>query len=158
MPPQHPDIEPIAFLLGTWSGTGRGDYPTIEPFEYAETVSFTHIGKPFLRYDQRTHRINAQEAGMPLHGEAGYLRVGSGLVELVIAQPTGIVEIHEGRVDGTRLELSCRLVRGTNSAVDVTDVDRRITVSGDTLSYELWMTAVGQQHQFHIAADLQREA
>lgn len=157
MPDLHEDLRPVEFLLGTWTGTGRGDYPTIDPFEYAETVSFTHIGKPFLHYAQRTHRLDGPEAGTPLHSEAGFLRAVPDGIELVIAQPTGIVEIHTGTVEGTSLRLECLYVRGTPTAVEVSAVERIVSVDGDDLNYELWMTAVGQPHQFHLAAALTRQ-
>lgn len=159
----HPDVEPLAALLGTWAGEGEGKYPTIEPFRYREEVVFGHVGKPFLTYRQATVHLGT---GLPAHAETGYLRtVGGGRVELVLAHPTGIAEVAGGAVetsegsDGrSRLDLRLMSIRvaATPTAKDVTSIERRIEVVGDVLRYDLAMGAVGQPHQHHLAAELHR--
>ncbi len=152
-PALHEDLQSVGFLLGTWRGQGRGEYPTIEGFAYEEEISFTHVGKPFLFYHQRTWSTD----GRPLHTEAGYVRpVDADAAELVIAQPTGITEIHSGPVDGTTLRLRSVQVGLAPTAVDVRSTARTITVDGDELSYRFDMAAVGQPFQFHLAATLRR--
>src|ERR1700678_2738771 len=57
LPPEHPAIAPFSFLLGRWVGTGKGDYPTIDPFDFFQEVTFSHIGKPYLIYTSRSWRL-----------------------------------------------------------------------------------------------------
>jgi hypothetical protein len=147
VPDLHPGITTLAPLLGTWSGSGSGDYPTIAPFGYTEEVSFGHIGKPFLTYTQRTR----SESGQPLHAETGYLRMPAAhRVELVLAHPTGITEVDEG----TLTEQDGRLIIDVHSTTVA--LRRSITVSGDELHYTLLMAAVGQPLVHHLTATLHR--
>jgi len=150
----HHDVAPLRVLLGTWRGEGQGDYPTIDPFSYTEEVTFGHVGKPFLAYGQKTWR---QPDGFPLHAESGYLRLPSwDTAELVLAHPTGIVEVTEGTWDGTQLLLRSTLIGRTATAKPVTEVERRFTLDGDELRYTVAMAAMGLPLTHHLAAILRR--
>lgn len=154
VPPLHPDVEGLAFLLGTWRGGGRGDYPTIDGFEYVEESTYGHVGKPFLTYAQKTKGPD----GLPLHAEVGYLRpAGKNRAELVLAHPSGITEIQAGAVDGQSLRLRTTSVALTPTAKDVRALTRTLDVVGDEMHYLIEMAAVGEPLQFHLEATLRRE-
>ena len=103
-PALHPDVEPLAFLLGTWRGEGDGEWPRGEPFRYGEEMTFEHVGDAFLLYAQRSWML---EDGSPLHFERGFLRpAGPGRVELVLAHPLGVAEVAEGTVEGTIVDVA----------------------------------------------------
>jgi hypothetical protein len=155
----HPDLAALAPLLGTWAGRGTGKYPTIQPFDYLEEVMFSHVGKPFLGYVQKT---KAAADGKPLHAETGYLRVPRpGHVELVLAHPSGVTEIEVGTYTVTgdliEMETSSTAIGLAPTAKDVTALGRSFRIDGDGLSYSVQMGAVGQPLQDHLAAVLHRQ-
>lgn len=158
-PDLHPSLTVLAPLLGTWAGSGQGEYPTIPSFGYLEEVTFGHVGKPFLSYGQRTRTA---DDGRPLHAETGYVRMpAAGRVELILAHPTGITEIQEGSLtvtdDVLELELTATSIGLTSSAKDVAALSRSFRIDGEELTYTLRLGAMGQPLQHHLAATLHRK-
>jgi hypothetical protein len=153
-PVLHEQAARIAFLLGTWQGAGQGEYSTIDAFGFEEEIRFAHSGKPFLAYTQRTWH---PEKKLPMHAEMGYFRpLADGGIEIVIVQPTGIIEIQEGTIEGQTITTTSTLVAKTSTAKDVTHIERSIVVEGDVLRYDVRMAAVGQPLQHHLSAELKR--
>ena len=47
----HEDLYPLAWMVGTWRGKGQGEYPGIEPFQFAQEVTFNQ--------DRKSTRLNS---------------------------------------------------------------------------------------------------
>jgi hypothetical protein len=154
----HPDLAPLAFLLGGWEGAGVGGYPTIESFQFGQELSFSHNGKPFLIYASRSWLLDDDGNRVrPLATETGYWRPQpDNQVELVLAHPTGITEIYIGEVTGTKIELRTDVVARTSSAKEVTAGHRLYGLVDGDLAWAYDMAAVGQPLQPHLSAQLKR--
>ena len=101
----------LQLLIGEWSGTGRGEFPTIEPFEYLETIRFSSDGRPFIHYEQKTKRRSmGQTDYIPSHWESGFIRLlPNGKVELVNVQGGGRLERLTGSLEQTETGMILRL-------------------------------------------------
>ncbi|WP_353940796.1 FABP family protein [Streptomyces sp. HUAS MG91] len=156
----HPLLAPVLGLLGTWRGRGRGGYPTLDAdFAYAQEVTFSHDGRPFLHYEARAWLVDADDAPLrPAARESGWWRLRpDGRVEVLITQPTGIAEIMAGTVDGTTVALATEGVALTPTAKKVEATTRRYTLTEPgTLDFVHELAAVGQPLQHHLTARLHR--
>ncbi len=150
----HKALAPLQMLIGTWRGEGKGEYPSIENFSYGEELNFWHTGRPWLGYLQKTWSL---DDGAPMHSESGYWRPQrDGSLEVVIAHAFGIVEVLEGTIDGSKIELASTGFVSTSSAKTIKAIMRTFEVANDGLSYDVSMAYDTHPLQHHLGAVLER--
>jgi len=154
----HPNLAQLTFFPGHWVDSVVSDYATTESANFGQEISFSHNGKPFLIYSSRSWLLDeAGNIGRPLAMETGYWRPQEdGAIEVVLAHPTGIVEIYIGQITGTKVELATDAVARTATAKEVTAGRRLYGLIGADLGWAYDMAAVGQPLQSHVSAQLKR--
>lgn len=150
----HEALKPVAWLLGTWQGQGKGIYPTIADFDYEEELKFWHAGKPVMAYASRTW---SPDDGRAMHSEMGYWRPqDDGSIEVVIAHSFGLTEVMHGTLDGQTVSLTSVSFQRTPTAKKVESETRELTLHGDELRYEMGMAFGNNAMQNHLVARLSR--
>ncbi|MCW2622114.1 MAG: hypothetical protein JWL64_1716 [Frankiales bacterium] len=154
----HPDMERLGWLVGRWHGTGAMVWPGAPDATYVADIEIEHDGRPFLAYRSRTWIVDAagvRGAAGPV--ESGWWRRGAGIhdVELVLADPTGVVEVLVGTVAFKKIQLISDLVARTETATSDRTASSRLYggVDGD-LAYVLERAAGGQPLQPYLSARL----
>jgi THAP4-like, heme-binding beta-barrel domain len=154
-PPLPADLEPLRPLVGTWRGTGRGRYPTIDPFGFEAEVHFGHLGGSWLIYALRSWRLPSRG---PSHSEAGYWRPGSeGRVEAVVAHALGVAEVSEGAIEGDLLRLASTSCIRSRTGSPVTRVERAYRIAEHAMRYEVRMATEETELAVHLEGVLRRE-
>jgi hypothetical protein len=124
-------------LLGEWHGEGQaagagGDH------RFGQWIRFAHDGRGFLSYESRTWRLtdDGQIVGPDVR-ESGFWRPrGEDDVELLVANPDGLVEIYVGRArTTTSWELSTDVLARTPDAPDVSRAVRLYGIVEGALMY-----------------------
>lgn len=146
-------LEPLAFLVGTWRGGGRGHFPTMEPFAFEEEIRFWHVGAPILLYSQWAWSPADGEA---LHVETGVWRpVGEGRLAVSVALPR-VAEVSEGTVERTRIRLRSTSIRRAEGGAPLVGVRRSYDLEGDSLVYDVSMATEEVELTHHLHATLRR--
>ncbi|KAF9103672.1 THAP domain-containing protein 4 [Mortierella sp. GBA35] len=162
---------PLEFLIGTWSGQGKGFYPTIPTFQFFEEVTFTKdpAGRPVVAYSQKTRKAvpgkddNSILPGPPLHAEAGFIRLpnwSAERCELILSQPTGVASIEVGAIKGTTVSWETTSIIRSPSAKppQTTHFTREwvIDVEQKTFSYEFSMATENTPLTRHLEVHMQK--
>lgn len=156
----------LGFLVGTWHGLGVGGYPTIEDFRFHQELSIVPMpggsaaARPVLAHSSRTRRLGPDGRPVgPSAAETGWWRLQpDGAVELLLAHPTGVVEIYLGSGGEDRVELVTDVVARTSTASEVTGARRLYGLVDGELLWAMDLAAVGQPLQPHVSARLQPAA
>jgi hypothetical protein len=156
----HPDLMPLAWLVGTWRGKGRGEYPNIEGFQFAQEVSFNHDGRAFLNYFSRSWIIDENdEIVRPAASEVGFWRIKEkNVLEVLLAHNTGIAEGWVGLVQGAKIQLAMDQGYSSPTAKIVTAGSRLYGLVEGELFTSYDMAAQGQTLQAHLWSSLERQS
>jgi hypothetical protein len=156
----HPDLNPLAWLVGSWSGKGHGEYPGIESFQFAQEVTFAHDGRNFLTYFSRSWIIDENdEIIRPAASEVGFWRVKeNNVLEVLLAHNTGIAEGWVGLVQGAKIQLAMDQGYSSPTAKIVTAGSRLYGLVEGELFTSYDMAAQGQTLQAHLWSSLERQS
>lgn len=150
----------FSLLAGTWTGEGRGQYPTVISFDYRETLTFTRRDEKSLAYEQRAQkRYDGQTEWLVSHWENGFIRVlENGELEMVNAQSGGRSEVLIGTVEvqGTLIRIHFTS-KGVINDPRMIATMRTFELEGDMLRYEMEMhTTKVDRLTSHLKITLQR--
>ena len=164
-----PEVYPLAWLVGTWSGRGFIEYPDIPKTEFRADTVFDHDGGPYLIYRSTLTAIGLDgEDTAVWSSEQGYWRVppvapegyeledGQHPVELLVADASGSVALYLGVVGGGKIEIATDLMARTATAPDIGGSSRLYGhVAGDLL-FALDIAAFGKDLQSYASGRLSR--
>ncbi|MGH3544865.1 MAG: FABP family protein, partial [Mycobacteriales bacterium] len=137
---------------------GKGGFPEAGDYEFAQEITISHDGRPFLSYESRAWVIDTDGRPVrPAFREVGWWRPApDDAVEALLAHPTGVSEVYLGRIDGLKVELSSDVVARTATADEVSASRRLYGIVEGALLYAVDLAALGQPLQPHISARLAR--
>ncbi len=157
----HADLYPLAWLVGTWRGKGKAEYPGTESFQFAQEVSFNHDGRNFLNYYSRSWLIDDNdEIIRPAASEVGYWRPRPNkVIEVVLAHSTGISEGWLGHQnEPAKIQLVLDRGYSTPTAKTVTAGQRLYGLVEGHLFFAYDMATGGEELQAHIWSSLERQS
>jgi hypothetical protein len=164
-----PELYPLAWLVGTWSGKGVIEYPDIPRTEFRSDVTFEHDGGPYLIYRCTFTAMNDDGQDTAVwSSEQGYWRVppvapddfelgeNQHPVEVLVADASGSVALFLGAVGHGKIEIATDLMARTSSAPDIGGSSRLYgTVAGE-LMFAFDIAAFGNDLQSYASGRMSR--
>jgi hypothetical protein len=124
-----PEVYPLAWLVGEWSGTGVIKYEGIDETPFTQELVFDHDGGPYLRF---VSTLLVDDAVWST--ETGYWRVsserlegvpeGKHSLEVLVTDASGRLSLFLGAAGDGRVDLATDFVARTSTASEVTAARR----------------------------------
>jgi hypothetical protein len=163
-PDLHPALLGLLPFIGRWRGRGQGGYPGMADFDFAQEITISHDGRPFLMYESRAWLLDddSQPAG-PANREVGWWRPVTDAqgratddMEATLSTPTGVLELYLGKVTGTKLEMEADAIVRSPTAPEVTAGHRLFGIVEGALLYAHEIAVEGRGMEPHMSARLLR--
>jgi len=158
-----PEVYPLAWLVGRWSGTGEVAYPTIPRRAVTAEVLVTHDGGPYLAWSSTLLLAQEEQVWATEQGywrfppdRPGDLPADRHPVELLLADPAGHLVLLAGAVGNGRIDLVSDLVARTPDAAEVTAASRLYGLVSGELMWTWDIAAFGQPLQSYASARMSR--
>jgi len=164
-----PEVYPLAWLVGAWSGHGLIEYPGIARTEFRSDVAFDHDGGPYLIYrctftaigpDGEDAAVWSSEQGYwrvpPVAPEGFVLEEGQHPVEVLVADASGSVALYLGLVGKGKVEVATDLMARTESAPDIGGGSRLYGNVEGELMFAFDIAAFGNELQSYAAGRVSR--
>ena len=158
--PVHDAVLALLPLVGVWRGTGAGVVAsTGAEFRYGQQLRFSHDGRPFLAYEERSWLLD--ESGGVIRQawrESGFWRPGPGQddVEIVLASNTGQALQYVGVAGDQRWDVHTISAVPTPTARQVDGERRLYAMVESELAYVTEMAPAGEPYAPHLNARLTR--
>ncbi|MHB1615578.1 MAG: nitrobindin family protein [Actinomycetes bacterium] len=153
-------LVPLAWMVGRWEGAGIVGQPGAQSRRFGQEAEFSVGDGAFLRYRAISWELDdAGDLTRFLAEETGYWRIlpePSGEVEVLLAHPTGYLELWTGQVGSARLELRTDVVVRSPRAAEYNAGHRLYGLVDGDLLWAFDMAAGGPGLAAHSSARLRR--
>lgn len=164
-----PEVYPLAWLVGLWSGHGVVEYPDIPHTAFRIDVSFGHDGGPYLVYaSTMTLTGDDGEEGPVWASERGYWRVppqtpegltlrdGQFPVEVLLADASGSIAMLIGAVGNGRIDLASDVMARSAAAPRVDGATRLYGHVAGELMFAYDIAAFGNELRSYASGRMAR--
>ncbi len=161
-------MEPLTWLYGEWKGTGSGEFPTMDPFEYDNLIRVRFLEESFeqepLLHFEEIAWVHEPEGRKFKHWETGFFKSSDDKIQFYVSHNTGRIEVTYGELisidphgKSFELELTSDFIRNEVGLKATYKSHRKIALEGDIINYSLELTTEDVSNlSLHLTSTLKK--